>query len=601
MLPVGSSPARNAIPAPFLIFLCIALLANGEAIAPLAAQDVENVLEKVRNLGAERLAVTGGLRFGTDFYRAAGIEPRRDNLQWNARASLNFRFFGFSAPFSFAFSDANQNFRLPAYTFAGISPTYKWITAHAGDRSLSFSRYTLDGITFRGGGIELRPGNFRFAAFYGNLNRALLSDLNAVGNLNGFYQRKGWGGKIGYEGTRGSVNLILFSAADDADTEPVTARDFRVAALENRVVSLQGRQMIGSHLTVSAEAAHSVTNQDRASPSLERSEVGLGNGMLGFFQPNQSFVAGQAFRLTGFYNLERTGVQAGYERVTRGFRTLGALFFNTDSERITAGANRSFWEGKLNLSANGGLERTNLDAAEGETTNRLIGSLQAGYRPTDDWTFSGGYSNFRNDTKLRGRTDLTNPVDSIFLAQVTQTVSGMAVRQLSDWDRPGAVSLLINHQRANNIINDEVLVDNQTRFTNLALTFSSGRAASGLQYSFGVNGNFTHLGELSTRTLSPHAGVTKALFNNSLTTQFRTALSVVRAPDDPGRDHTVVNGNLAATYRLRNSHTVSLSAIYLNRFGAENARRNFSELYGNLSYGYRFGGQLGGRGVRATE
>ncbi|MEO0733058.1 MAG: hypothetical protein AAFZ52_09495, partial [Bacteroidota bacterium] len=119
--------------------------------------DVANTVQDLGNLKEQSFSITGGLRLGANFYEASGIDPRRDAFQWNARASLTLGFVGLSAPFSFAFSDENQNFNLPSYTFAGISPTYKWITAHAGDRSLSFSHYTLDGITFRGGGLELNP------------------------------------------------------------------------------------------------------------------------------------------------------------------------------------------------------------------------------------------------------------------------------------------------------------------------------------------------------------------------------------------------------------------------------------------------------------
>ncbi|MEM9260420.1 MAG: hypothetical protein AAGA62_12295, partial [Bacteroidota bacterium] len=380
------------------------------------AQDVEETLGKLQNLKDEPLTITGGLRLGVNFYDANGIDPRRDNFQWNARASLTLGFLGISAPFSLAFSDANENFRLPAYTFVGISPTYKWITAHVGDRSLSFSRYTLDGVTFRGGGLELRPGRFRIAGFYGGLNRALLSDLNAVGNLNGFYDRTGWGGKIGYEGERGSINLILFAAADDEENNPFADENLLVTPLDNKVVSLTGRQQFGKRLTLSAEAAHAITNTDKTAAPLADDELDFSNQLLGLFTPNQSVVTGQAYTLTAFYNLENPGLQAGYERVTRGFRTLGDLFFNNDSERITLGASRSLLEGKLNLSANGGLERTNLDDGEAETTDRIIASISANYRPSDTWLFNAGYSNFRNDTKLRGRADLVNPVDSIFLA-----------------------------------------------------------------------------------------------------------------------------------------------------------------------------------------
>jgi hypothetical protein len=353
--------------------------------------------------------------------------------------------------------------------------------------------------------------------------------------------------------------------------------------------------MIGKQLTFSAEAAHSITNQDKTAEKLADGDKDIGNQLFGLFNPNQSFTTGQAYRLDAFYNLEKTGLQAGYERVTRGFRTLGALFFNNDSERITAGASRTFMEGKLSLAANGGLERTNLDAEEGETTDRIIASINANYRPSEVWMFNAGYSNFRNDTKLRGRTDIANPVDSIFLAQVTQSINGLILRRLGSKERPASLNLVMNHQRANNVINDEVSLDNQTRFTNLALNYSAGNPSNGFQYNVGIAGNFTMLGDLTTRSLSPTIGLTKSFLNNALTTQLRTALSFTTSPDAPQRDNSVLNLSLGGNYKLKNSHSINFSAIHLNRFGAEEANRNFREWYGTLGYGYRFGGRLGGR------
>lgn len=561
----------------------------------LTAQDLEEAARTLKEIGKEPLTITGGIRLGSNFYNASGIDARRDDFQWNARANLTLGFAGFSAPFSFAFSDRNQNFNLPSYTFAGISPRYKWATLHAGDRSLNLSRFTMEGITFRGGGLELNPGKVRVAAFYGLLNRALLNDLNAVGDLNGFYQRKAWGGKVGYEGNTGSLNFFLFSANDTDEENPLDERQQIVTPVANQVVSLSGRQTLGKRLTIAGELAHSATNNDTNAPALSADEEDLSNTLLGLFSPNQSFVTGQAFQLDAFYNLEKMGLRAGYERVGRGFRTLGALFFNNDSERITAGVNRNFLENKLSVALNGGLERTNLDEVEGETTERLIGSVNLNYRPTDKWVATLGYSNFRNDTKLRGNLDPARIVDSIFLAQVTQTLNGMVSRRLGSKERPAALNLVFNHQRANNIINDEVSPETNTRFTNLGLTFSSGNANSGWQWNAGVIGNLTRLGMVETRTLAPSVGASKRFFNNALNWSARTALNFVSS-DTPGVGSRVFTASTGLNYRLKNSHSINLDASFVNRFGAETSSRNFSELYGHLGYGYRFGGNLlGGR------
>lgn len=559
---------------------------------PSWSQDVERIADNLKNIKDQSLSITGGLRLGVNSYGASGIAPRRDAFQWNANASLTLGFLGISAPFNFAFSDKNQNFNLPSYTFAGISPTYKWLTLHGGDRSLSFSRYTMDGITFRGGGAEIRPGKFYAGGFFGQLNRALLNDLNAVGNLNGFYQRKAYGGKVGFEGEKGSIGLVLFSATDDEGDNPQTGENQVVTPLDNKVVSIVGRRQLGKRLTFSFEAAHSITNEDKTAPQIDPNERGITNELFGLFNPNQSVSSGQAYHLDAFYNLDKMGLRAGYERVQRGFKTLGALFFNNDSERITAGANRSFMENKLSISVNGGLERTNLEAIEGETTDRLVASVTANYQPSSKWLFNTGYNNFRNDTKLRGRADPNNPIDSIFLAQVTESVNGMILRQLGKETSPSTISLVANYQQANSIINETVNPDNNTRFTNLALNFASGTPS--FQYFLGAAANFTSLGDIRTRALSPTAGLTKTFWNNALSTQLRSSLSFVSSPSGD-MDNNVFNLSLGLNYRLKNSHSLNISGVHLNRFGAIQDSRNFREYYGTIGYSYRFGGKIGGR------
>ena len=157
------------------LFMCFAV--------DLKAQDVEQAVKRVGKIGEERLNITGGIQLNNQLYSSTGIDARRDNWQWGIRANLNLSFLGMSAPFSVAFSDANTNYRLPSYTFVGLSPTYKWATLHLGDRSLAFSRYTMSGISFRGVGFTLEPGRWYASGFYGRLNRALSSDLDAVGDL----------------------------------------------------------------------------------------------------------------------------------------------------------------------------------------------------------------------------------------------------------------------------------------------------------------------------------------------------------------------------------------------------------------------------------
>jgi hypothetical protein len=574
---------------PYCLPICmlIAMLSAGPLC--LSGQNLDNLGSSLRSEG---LNITGNINLSNQTYWASGIAPRRDGMMTMVRAGLNFRFLGFSAPFSMVFSDQNANFNLPSYTFLGISPRYKWATLHAGDRNMNFSKYTMSGISFRGAGLELNPGKLQAAFFYGRLNRALANDLSAAGNLNDFYQRRGMGARIGYGDQNSAYYLNFFSARDRSDVFPDTELGERLRPTENMVLSVQARQRIGKRLSLHGELAHSVYNQDQNAQPVADEDINFINRMLGLFRPNQSLISGQAYNIGLQYNLGQTGLQGSYERIDRGYRTLGALFFNNDTENITAGINRTFFKNTLQVFVNGGLERVNLDDSEREATDRVIASVNLSYRPNDRWFLSGMYGNFRNDTKLRVRTDFTVPVDSIFLAQVNQSANITALRQLGTTERPASLQFLLNHQRAGNVVNDSVVNSAQSRFTTASLSFTAGSPTTGLQWNTGLTLNFIELGAIRSRSFAPIVGINKSLLNNALTLNFNSGLSFFRQSGT--EDNKVFNLHLGGNYQLRNSHRLGLSAMHIRRFGSPDALRNFHEWYGQLNYGYNFGGKIGG-------
>ena len=152
-------------PAPRLVrglcrVLAWAVYAALVAQAPAAyAQDVEDVYGRTRDRLTDRpVRLAGGVDVtGTAAY-FSGAQPRYDRYGFRAGANLNFDVLGVSAPFSLYYSDKNLLYRLPSYSFAGISPSYRWARFHLGDRNLNFSPYTYSDQTFRGVGVELTPG-----------------------------------------------------------------------------------------------------------------------------------------------------------------------------------------------------------------------------------------------------------------------------------------------------------------------------------------------------------------------------------------------------------------------------------------------------------
>ena len=149
----------------------------------LHAQDVEAIVKSSK----KPIKVSGGV--GTDhvFYASEGMANRRNApYQYYINGNLNFQFFKeFNLPITFSFSNQQFNYSQPlnqqSFNQFGISPRYKWATAHIGWRSMSFSPYSLNGHTFLGAGVELTPGKWNISAMYGRLLKAEEYDMKTTG------------------------------------------------------------------------------------------------------------------------------------------------------------------------------------------------------------------------------------------------------------------------------------------------------------------------------------------------------------------------------------------------------------------------------------
>ena len=551
----------------------------------LPAQDIENLGQQVSQLDRNDLKINGGLTLSNAFYWNNGIDPRRDALQWRLQARLNLSLLGINAPFNLSFSDGNQQFNLPSYTFVGISPTYKWASLHLGDRSLNFSKYTLSGINFRGIGTVLKPGKFNFSAMYGRLRRAVAEDFNSIQNIDPSYERWGWGIKGGISTAKYEYSLIYFSAWDD-DASILTPVNANVLPGENKILSLVGRQRITSKLVLDAEIARSAFNRDRrAAPLLEE---GLNNAstLYGLFRPNSSGSAGDAFNASLSYFTNDFSVRLGYERIDRGYRTLGAIFFNNDQDYTTLSLSKSFLQNQLTVFLKGGVERTNLDETESISTDRWVGSANINYVPSAQWIFSTSYSNFRNSTKLRTADPLFIAVDSIFLAQLTQTASFSSTYIMGTKSNPASLSLILSQQSANSVFNDDVQEDSKSEFFNGSLVFTQQIKEKDLRFISSINLNKAAFNQLQTLTFSPTIGLRKQFLNRQLNTDIRLTFNTIYM--DGALSNTVWNLGLGTDYQFWKDHSLGLTTSFIRRTSRKGGLQQFNELYGRVLYGYRF-------------
>lgn len=562
------------------------------------SQDLENVGDRVKKkleeLEKNPFKINGGINGFMGYNGISGIPRRYDPFTWRLNAKLNIDLFGIKAPFTASLSSGNTiynydlpEFELPAYAFVGISPRYKWATLHLGDRSMNFSKFTLSGHSFRGAGIELKPGNFRFSAMYGQLKRAVAEDLNSLQALDPVFKRMGWGVKTGYDDGKNKIGLTVFSAEDDPTSIPPIQLTFDAVPSSNTIVSLDGRKEFG-RIFFEAEYALSAFTRDITSPLLETpNEITFLKRIGGLFNPRSSSRYNDAIKGAIGVKTNFGNVQFNYERVDPGYRTLGALFFNDDYENFTTSTAVSMLNKKLNFAANLGLQRNNIESLDNSTAERFIGAVNISYVPSQKWNFNAAYSNFQSTNKIRAIAIPFIQIDSIILSLTTQSVN-TSVSYITGKQSNSIFTGIFSFQKSKSIRNEEVLDDQLTSqyLASLAHSYIIKEKDMTLTTSFLAN-----LGEVpgnKIHTFSPTFGVTKGWLDKKLTT--RASFGFIRIYTNGAVLNNMLNLQTQVQYKLNKKHVLGLNMSFVNRSVNNSAMPlpEFSEFVGKINYGWTF-------------
>lgn len=367
---------------------------------------------------------------------------KRDPFSYTVTGSLGISILDWSIPLSFAYSSRRLSYAQP-FNRIGLSPRYKWVRLYGGYTSMSFSNYSLSGHSFLGGGFELSPGPWRVAAMYGQLKEKVA--YNEEARNTPCFKRMGYGVKFGYEGDETGANLSLFTAKDDLNSIKLPS-DTILKGRQNLVVTLQLRQRLWSNLYFDGEYGRTVLTNDLLANGAARRSPLLGSSI----KTNSSTIGSDAFNVSLGYRIERSTTELKYERVNPGYETLGGYYANNNFDNLTVGQTISLKEGKINLAANVGVERNNLNGREQNSELRMVGSLNASYAPNEKWSFNSSYSNFTGFTRVRPKDDpfFKDEMDSLSFYQVNQTATLGVSRMLGDEERRQMVMFSGSYQRS---------------------------------------------------------------------------------------------------------------------------------------------------------
>ncbi|UII20016.1 outer membrane beta-barrel family protein [Fulvivirga ligni] len=552
----------------------------------MSAQNLESIGEE------NPLVVTGGVSVNQIGYAVNGIESRRDPYSLYASGNLNFNLYGWSVPFTFTYSNQQTSFQQPFNQY-GLHPTYKWVTGHLGYASMNFSSYTLAGHLFLGAGVEANPGKFQVSAMYGRLLDAVEPDsVNASTPLPSF-RRMGYGLKAGYADGNDQIHFILFRAKDDINSIAYVPEDEDILPEENLVMSLIGSKQLFEKVILKAEYAISGITRDTRSEeaSLENYKIFDYAGNL--FTPRQSSAYYNAFKSGVSYQGNGFVVGLGYERIDPGYRTLGAYYFNNDLENITVNGNTSIFGGKVNIGANVGVQKDNLDDAKVSTMKRVVGAVNVGYAATEKLNLALTYSNFQTYTNIRSQfvdiNQLTpyDNLDTLDYTQISQNASLNANYILqNERTKRQNLNLNLTFQDAS----DEqggVKQNSGNQFYMANAAYSLSLIPRNLTITASFNYNKNESVEIETTTLGPTIGVRKSLLDKKM--RVGLAGSWNESYTNGSKVSRVANLRGTGNYSVKKKHNLNLTLAVVNRASNnEGTSADFTEFTATLGYSYNF-------------
>jgi hypothetical protein len=540
----------------------------------LKAQDLTNIKD------AKPVTLQGSLGVKMSLYGVDGIASRQDPFSYGFDANATLSIYGISMPFSFTWFNRNKSYSHPFNQY-GLSPKYKWITAHIGYRSVTFSEFTLNGHTFLGGGVELTPGNWRIGALYGKFNQNSDYDPYKAKEIPQL-TRKGWAAKIGYGTEKMFLDFSVLRVADN-DKKYTSSSDPDMPTPEqNFAVGMHGKATIKNNLTLEAEGAISVITNNSKAGSLKGDMDTWFSVSEGFININQSSEYFSAFKSNLKWKINKSltsGLE--YKRIDPGYRSLGAYFFNSDLENININQSVLLFKNKLNLRGSLGLQHNNLDHSKKYTSNRTVGAISMSCQITQKLGLDANYNNFTTNQKA-GTMAI---IDSLKLFQINKSFSVTPRYMVANEKRTHMIMLMYNYMSLDDK-NKKTANQTETNTNILNLTYALGLIPSKLNITTSLSSmklkNNLYQNTMSGITL----GLNKMLASDKITLSWNNSYMINKVNADKG---TVFNTTLTAGFHLFTKHNINISAYYTsNKFASDSAQPSFNEYRGDFSYVYSF-------------
>lgn len=533
------------------------------------AQNVEEVLEFRKK---KPFKISGSISANATQFNSTPKQSRQ-SFTYQLSGSINMSLYELlNIPISFNLNNYGAKFSYPSLpNRLSLHPSYKWIRAHIGDVSMSFSPYTLNGHQFTGAGIELTPGRWQISAMGGRLLRRVDADsLNPSIRPN--YERWGYGGKVRYEADKFALGGTVFTAKDKMSNISFDTDALGIYPKGNIAIGLEGTLSIIKDLKLSLEYGLSIMQRD-----LRVKE--------------KSYY--HAFKADLAYSFLGNTIGIGYERISPDYETLGAYYFNNDYENFTINYSRNFFENKMSLALSGGVQRDDLSNQKQERNKRFVGSANINFTPNDRFTASISISSYQAHRNIKSSFDYINErtpyenLDTLRFTQLNNSIDMNLNWQLRNSETQShTLSANASYQEAADKQGRYIIPGNLTRFMNLGANYGIDFTPLDFSVTAGINASNNYASRKNVLTIGPALTCSKHLFKKALTTGL--TLSFNQTQEAGRKLATIYNARWHASYRFLKRHGLNASVAYQHRSLSEATLINSSSLTSQISYSYSF-------------
>jgi len=324
-----------------------------------------------------------------------------DNLvRFNANASIQLGKY-FKIPFSVSITNQKTLYNLPSLpeeniidfvrnpkNNVSIHPEYKWVKAHIGTHSPSYSKLTTGDINIFGGGIDINPGKFIFSANYGTSQRAV--EGNPVFNIIGAYEQKMIATRIGFgkiEGSKFTLNIVKVKDDINSITAPIATKP-----IEGITIAPLVQVKFGKNVFFKTETAASVYTSDLLNPFALDGDITT--ALKDVIAVNASSKGDFSHVTSLEWKSKKLTLGGEVKYIGPGFVPVGFRNIEKDILDYKLKTGLKLFKGKTSVNAMFGIRTNNLQNTTLQSTKRLISNFNVFSQINKAFSINISYANF---------------------------------------------------------------------------------------------------------------------------------------------------------------------------------------------------------------